>query len=503
MPPNPLQKLLKPNGELRSILAHLLPGMENTVAVFDPQGQVLLGGSDWAAGERVPVVHEAQILGWVVAAGPSSVDAAAVAELLSFLINQEGDKKSLAAELVERYRELNLHYHLTERLSAAALPEPVALLAIEEALRLIPAVSGLALLDRGGSGEFSQVAPPGQTQASLTPCCLVERVLVNGKAELANAVSSAEYFPQAPETTLSILCTPLKTEKNTLGALLLVRPAGQVFSAGDLKLLNTIAMQTAPAIEISRLYLVAVEKARIERELQMARQVQESLLPVELPQPAGWTIATRWRPAREVSGDFYDVIEEEAGRLGLVIADVTDKGMPASLFMVFARSALRASVRRSGSPAKAVAYANQVVCRDSHEGLFATLVYARLQIASGQVEYVNGGHNPPLHYRARTGTLDLLTRTGLPLGVDEEAEYSFRAVQLEPGDFILFYTDGVTEAINPGEQEFGLERLKTSISALTGSTAGQILEGLERDLAAFTAEAPPADDITLMMLKRE
>jgi len=502
MPPISLQKLLKPHGGLHPVLTHLLGGPENSINICDPLGRVLFGKSEMPAGERFPVLYDDQSLGWVEANGQSTVGGAALADLLAFLAAQEAQKKSLAAELVDRYRELNLHYHLTEWLSAAAEPEPIAHLAIEETLRLVPATFGLALLLHAGSDEFHQVSLPGQVQPQLTLCCLVEQALVSGKAGLANAVSSAEYFVSMPETTISILCAPLKTEKSALGAILLVRQGREVFSAGDLKLLNTIAMQTAPAIEISRLYQVAVEKARFERELQMARQVQESLLPIEIPRLAGWTIANRWRPAHEVSGDFYDLIDEAPGRLGLVIGDVTDKGMPASLFMVFVRGALRASVQRSGSPAEAIADANRVVCRDSHEGLFATLFYSRLQVETGEVQYVNAGHNPPLHYQAGSGAFQLLARTGLPLGVEEEAEYLFQAVKLEPGDFIFFYTDGLIEATNPSEEEFGLERLITSLLSMQGCQVEQILDGLERELAEYTASAAATDDITLMVVKR-
>jgi phosphoserine phosphatase RsbU/P len=503
MPPISLQKLLAPKRDLYRILSDLLRGSAGSISIFDSQERVLFGTGTTASSEKTPIVFEEQTLGWVEADDSSVVNTAALANLLAFLAGQEIQKKSLAAELVDRYRELNLHYHLTERLSAAAQPEPIARLAIEEAMRMIPASFGLVLLAQAEISALKLIAVSSQVQLTFTPCCLVEQVIASGKAELANAVSSREYFLDMPETIISVLCAPLKTEKNILGAILLVREHDQSFSAGDLKLLNTIAMQTAPAIEISRLYQLALEKVRLEREMQMARQVQESLLPVEIPRPPGWSIATRWQPAREVSGDFYDIIDEVPGRLGLVIADVTDKGMPASLFMAFVRTALRASVRYNGTPAESIAYANQLVCRDSYEGLFTTLIYARLQVENGEVEYVNAGHNPPLYYHARTRTLKQLTRTGLPIGVDEEAVYSFQMEKLEPGDFILFYTDGITEAINENEEEFGLERLTASLTVLSDCQVEQILDGLERDLAEFTSSAIAADDITMMVVKRE
>jgi sigma-B regulation protein RsbU (phosphoserine phosphatase) len=283
----------------------------------------------------------------------------------------------------------------------------------------------------------------------------------------------------------------------------LVRAEGSPFSAGALKLLNSIAMQITPALEIIRLYQVAVDNERMERELLMARQVQQSLLPAEMPRIPGWDFARLWRPAREVSGDFYDLIVEGPDQLGLVIGDVTDKGMPASLFMVFARSALRASMGQNHAPAEAVAMANSLVCRDSFEGLFATLVYARLMPDSGQLTYVNGGHNPPLLYRARQDEIQLLKRTGLPLGVMDNSAYEQVTLQLQPGDFVLFYTDGITEAVNSANLEFGQERLLRAVYELRACSTEEIISGLEQAFNAYADPSQSFDDITMLAVRKE
>jgi sigma-B regulation protein RsbU (phosphoserine phosphatase) len=278
----------------------------------------------------------------------------------------------------------------------------------------------------------------------------------------------------------------------------LVRDQGNTFSASSIKLLNTIAMQIAPLLEILRLYQVAVENERIERELLMARQVQESLLPTEMPHIPGWDFARRWRPAREVSGDFYDMIEEGPGQLGLVIGDVTDKGMPASLFMVFAHTALRASLRHIDTPAGAIHAVNRLICQDSFDSLFATLFYARLSTGSGELTYVNAGHNPPLLYRAQQDEIQLLKRTGLPLGIEISSTYEERTVVLQPGDFILFYTDGIIEAVDPALKEFGLERLQSVIYELRNGSTDELLSGLEKAFYEFADPSQSFDDITMM-----
>jgi sigma-B regulation protein RsbU (phosphoserine phosphatase) len=176
--------------------------------------------------------------------------------------------------------------------------------------------------------------------------------------------------------------------------------------------------------------------------------------------------------------------------------------MPASLFMVFARTALRASLRHIHTPAGAIQAANQLICQDSFDGLFATLFYARLSTASGALTYVNAGHNPPLLYRARPNEIQLLKRTGLPLGVELSSTYEERTVLLEPGDFILFYTDGITEAIDLAHKEFGMERLQNVIYGLRSSPTDDLLSGLEHALTAFADPSQSFDDITLMVARR-
>jgi sigma-B regulation protein RsbU (phosphoserine phosphatase) len=266
--------------------------------------------------------------------------------------------------------------------------------------------------------------------------------------------------------------------------------------------LSAIASSAAIAIENARLYQVAVEKGRMERELQVARELQSSLIPRETPQLAGWDFAALWQPAREVSGDFYDFPPDRAGHLGIVIADVSDKGMPAALFMALARSTVRASVAQAPSPADAITQANYLVCSDAANGMFISLFYGQLDPETGQMTYVNAGHNPPLLYRATDGTLTELARTGILLGVDESVTFEQRMLQLNAGDFVLLYTDGVTEAIDAQTNEFGRERLQRLLLDQHGAGAAQIIAGLAEAITGFVGATPQSDDITVVMVKR-
>lgn len=498
MTPFSLARLLKKKGLLFSILGDL-PGLAGQVWILAADGSLLWGTGAQVETKRAAILLDGEPAGWVCGGS----DPGLLAGLLGYAATLENEKKTLAAELLDRYRELNLLYHLSEILSGSPDPEAIVRAALAETIWIIPAEAGLILLKSEAAQALQDTISWGISYRIVPECALVTRVLASGKAELANGVPVEEYFIETGGLSISVVCAPLKTKKNNLGVILLVGPAERIFSAGELTLLNTIAQQTAPMIEVSRLHQIELEKAHYERELQMARQVQESLLPQHMPAISGWQFDRRWHPAHDVSGDFYDVIKEGPQRLGLVIADITDKGMPASLFMVFVRSALRASLTHSAPPARALINANRVICQDSFQGLFATLFYARLNTASGELSYINAGHPPALFYRRAHDDLQLLNCTGLPLGVERGAVYTQQSIQLDPGDFLLFYTDGIIEAINPAQKEFGLDRLKSEVFSRRSCSSASLLDGLEQALSTYINPLALEDDVTLMVVMRE
>jgi sigma-B regulation protein RsbU (phosphoserine phosphatase) len=305
----------------------------------------------------------------------------------------------------------------------------------------------------------------------------------------------------------SILCVPLKS-KDTVSGVIYVdnRLQAGIFTADDLDLLVAIASNAAIAIENARLYQVAVEKGRMERELQMAHAVQASLLPRETPQMPGWEFEARWQPARQVSGDYYDFIALDGEQLGLVIADVSDKGMPAAVFMALTRSTVRATVSHLLSPADSISEANRLICADSADGMFVTLFYGLLDPSSGKLTYVNAGHNPPLLCRAgehgEAGLLDELRPTGMALGVVEDCTFAQRTVHLQPGDSVLLYTDGVTDATDKGLRCFGLDRLRRVILDHQPAPVADMVAVLERTIDDFTGSAIQFDDIAILAVKR-
>jgi serine phosphatase RsbU (regulator of sigma subunit) len=304
----------------------------------------------------------------------------------------------------------------------------------------------------------------------------------------------------------SLMCVPLTIKERILGVIYVDnRIQAGLFTQADLDLLSSIGSSAAIAIENARLYQVAVEKGRLETELQMARQVQASLLPTTTPQVQGWEFVARWAPARQVAGDYYDFIAAN-GHMGLVVADVSDKGMPAALFMTLTRSVMRASLDRTARPAEGVERANRLLCADATDGMFVTLFFALLDPAANTLTYVNAGHNPPLFYQRGKlpgqGALSRLNRTGMALGVESEEHFEQRVCTLGPGDFLVIYTDGVTDAMDPTGADFGLRHLEDIILAHREDSAAAMALALEDALHSHTGGGALFDDITFLIARR-
>lgn len=339
---------------------------------------------------------------------------------------------------------------------------------------------------------------------------VVERVAHEGQAVLTSDAQADDRFRmRASVMSLglrSILCVPLALKDTVLGVVYVDnRLQRGLFVQDDLELLSAIASSAAVAIENARLYRVAVEKGRMERELQMAREVQSSLLPRETPQVAGWEFATRWKPAHEVAGDYYDFIPGRGGQLGVVIGDVSDKGMHSALFMAVTRSIVRASVSHAPSPVEGIAHANRLIYGDAAGGMFVTLFYALLRPNADQITYVNAGHNPALLYRQSSAEQEPLTElipTGMALGILEDFPFEQRTVRLESGDCMVLYTDGVTDATRVDRQRFGMERLRQVVLQHLALSATQMVIAVDDAVGEFADSMAQFDDMAIVVAKR-
>ncbi len=407
---------------------------------------------------------------------------------------------------------LALVYQLSKTFNSSLDLEDVLNTVMDEVIAAIHAERGFVVL-RTDEGRLDFRAARGMVQETLDQPefqisrGVVESVVGSGEGLLtSDALQDERFMSRQSVMSLglrSILCAPLRVKERVLGAIYVDnRLHAGIFLSADLELLNAIASSAASAIENARLYQVAVDKGRMERELSMARRVQTGLIPESIPELAGWEFAASWLPAREVAGDFYDFIPRDGRDLGLVIADVTDKGMGAALFMALTRSMVRASLEGESSAAEAISKANRLICANSTTAMPVTLFYGRVTPAGGELIYVNAGHNPPLLYRSASASFEELGRTGLVLGVDASIQLDQRSTTLQPGDCLVLYTDGVTDALNAAEQPFGEQRLRGAIQASASGSARAISLGLLQALQEFIGGADPFDDITLLVAKR-
>ncbi|MFO7536633.1 MAG: SpoIIE family protein phosphatase [Chloroflexota bacterium] len=269
-----------------------------------------------------------------------------------------------------------------------------------------------------------------------------------------------------------------------------------------LNILNGIAHQAATAVVNNHLYREAAERQRLEQELNVAREIQASLIPQQAPDIPGCSVSAYWQAARQVSGDFYDFLALPDGRWGIVIADVADKGVPAALFMALSRTILRTVAFSGSDPARVLMRVNELIDNDAQTDLFVTMFYAIWEPATGQLVYANGGHNPPL-LLSSNGEYRELHGNGMALGVLPQIQVDPLTVSLHITDTVIFYTDGVTEAINEDYDEFGLERMLIAATAAQKGSAYDVIKSITQDVIHHAGETPQFDDITLVVLRRD
>jgi serine phosphatase RsbU (regulator of sigma subunit)/anti-sigma regulatory factor (Ser/Thr protein kinase) len=298
------------------------------------------------------------------------------------------------------------------------------------------------------------------------------------------------------------LVVPLVSQGELIGTLNLgPRLSDQQYSTDDKKLLDNLAAQAAPALQVAELVrkqaAEAASRERIEQELRVATLIQQNFLPRELPDLPGWQVDAYYKPAREVGGDFYDFFELDTGEVAVVIGDVTDKGVPAAMVMAAARSVLRASGSRIVSPGDVLRRVNDLLVPDIPDRMFVTCLYAVVDPATGRIRFANAGHNLPIA-RTAGGTVELRA-TGMPLGLLPDMEYEEVEAVLAPGESLLLYSDGITEAHGAGREMFGTDRLAEHV---TGAGA-DLIDGVLTSLERFTGGGwEQEDDITIVTLRR-
>ncbi len=325
--------------------------------------------------------------------------------------------------------------------------------------------------------------------------------------DVKNHPSFRDAFTRYTDDVAALL-SPLRHAGKDLGVLVVARRHQDGgFSANDFAVFRSAAEQSSFAIGNARIHREAHEKRAMEGELQNAREVQRILLPQDDPVVAGFRISGTNLPARIISGDYYDYLDLGEGRFGIAIADVSGKGFPAGLLMAMCRSALRSVAPGRTSPSEVLAAVNRQLFPDIREDMFISMAYGILDEGSGRLVLARAGHDPALLFRRESGKVELLRSPGLALGVDGGAVFERvtkdQEVALTSGDCVLFYTDGVREAVDSEDQEFGMERMSEAFRMAAPLGAEAVLSRMQEELRQFTGEGPQMDDITLVAIEKK
>ena len=438
---------------------------------------------------------------------------------------------------VEETLVFDFLHGLGEAFRESIRPQELHRLIVEGATRILDAQGGaLYVSDRTGAkltpAFISKGCPPLVDippnilqQAAATPTALekflrlhtvapdeglIGRVWQTGQSVYLSEFSDAPELAKLRSSafgTRSVMAAALRYGNQDLGALALANgPMGVPFSQGDFVVFKSLAEQSAFALYNAIIYSMANEKKRLDHDLEIARDIQRILLPSEAPAIDGFQISGINVPARLVSGDYFDYIRVDDERLGVAIADVSGKGVPASLIMAICRSVLRAEAARNPSPADVLRKVNRQLYPDIKEDMFISMAYLILDHHRDSITLARAGHDAPLLYKQQSQTVTPVKSPGMVVGIDsgnvfDRLTVDF-AISLERDDCLVLYTDGVTETLNAEEDEFGLDRVIQAVRARANDGAQAIVKKIIQDVRDFTGSLPQNDDITLIAIRK-
>jgi sigma-B regulation protein RsbU (phosphoserine phosphatase) len=325
-------------------------------------------------------------------------------------------------------------------------------------------------------------------------------VAVSGKPIISPDVRTDPVYVNARNSTRSEMVAPIISNDEVIGVFDLESDQFNAYSEDDLEVLLMLASQVAIIIEKVMLHEQLIEKKRLEGQLEVARQVQLELLPARDPELVGFDISAYNFPTEEVSGDYYDWVRIYDDQIGVVIADVSGKGVPAAILMAFLRASLRAATHIGYATHISMAKVNFLLWESIESNQFVTAFYGILDAQKGTLAYSNAGHNPPLLVNA-AGTSRYIDKGEQPLGMFRETRYHEYHLEFEPGDVLVLYTDGATEANSPSGEEFGRERLAQAVKKAYDRPAREMIASLQMEILEWTANAGSNDDVTFFVIK--
>ncbi|MDX6447440.1 MAG: phosphoserine phosphatase RsbU/P [Blastocatellia bacterium] len=329
---------------------------------------------------------------------------------------------------------------------------------------------------------------------------LIGHVAVSGKPFISPDVRKEPRYINARAHTRSEMVAPIISNNEVIGVFDLESDELNAYSKDDLEVLGLLASQVAIIIEKVMLHDQLIEKQRLETQLEVARQVQLELLPARDPQLEGFDISAYNFPTEEVSGDYYDWVRIYDDQIGIVIADVSGKGVPAALLMAFLRASLRAATHIGYAPHISMSKVNYLLWESIERNQFVTAFYGILDAANRTIAYCNAGHNPPFLMEAN-GAVHFEERGGVPLGMFRDTRYYEYFATIEPGQLLVLYTDGATEAMNREREEYGRDRLVEAVRKCRHLSSREMIDFVHRDMLNWTDGLGATDDVTFFILK--
>ncbi|MDT4967386.1 MAG: phosphoserine phosphatase RsbU/P [Acidobacteriota bacterium] len=395
-------------------------------------------------------------------------------------------------------------------LASATLSETLQTIA-SLVFEAVPAERCCIMMRDEGSAEMKvtvarlrdRVGEVGDIRVSRT---IMEEVVGLGKSVLT---ADAQQDPRLMSSTMtlqgirSVLAVPLGVGEKVFGIIYADSPIAEGrFTEDHLKVLTTLASVAAIRVENARLLEEQIDRERLEQELQLASEIQQRFQPTQAPHVLGYELQGISFPCYEIGGDYYDFIERADGRMIVTLGDVSGKGTAAALLMSSLHAAVHAQASSHSSLAETISAVNKYLADNIPSNRFITLFYAELDPLTGSVSFINAGHNPPLIVHA-AGTVENLSAGGLPLGIKPDADYREGRASLQHNDVLVIYSDGVSEAQSPQGEEFGAERLYQVVANNLSASAAGIRDRIESALTKWAQGTPAADDITLVIVKRQ
>jgi serine phosphatase RsbU (regulator of sigma subunit) len=467
-----------------------------------------------------PVVVYDAVCGHLAAGAPGVQGKAAArfaADLLAALGTRHYETESLSQSLLDSFEEVNLFYGITARLHRVGGSEGICRTILARACEIVKAARASILLADPHTGVMRIVASQGIPEEQVAAIRVqpgegvVGRVMDTGQAVIVDDAGSLDGARREDTryASRSFISVPVRVfdpdelsgarraamHRRSLGVLNMTDKAGGgPFTSGDLKLLSALSSQAAVLLDNTRL-------AGIEKEMGLARTIQASLLPQAPPAVPGAELAGVCFPARNVGGDYFDLLALPGGRSVVLVADVSGHNVGAALMMAVSRAALRAEIDRAEEPDEILARVNRLLDSDlGRSELFVSVFLAVFDPATGDLSYASAGHNPGMLRRAGGGAVEELDAEGILLGVLPEFRFERRSVRLRPGDLLLLFTDGLTEARDAHGEMFGEARLAEALEAASARPTAEIPGALLASIDRFTGTAP-ADDRTVAVLR--